>query len=315
MGFRGAAKAAAAVAMVGALALGGCSRGDGGHADAGSAGAGDERIAAVGLGDADTLLALGKHPVLIAPWGAEGDGDGSGVGPWAKPLLGDEHPALVYGTATGFTAEALEAIAAADPTQIIAVNTAVDDQAKASLNDIAPTTVKPDGAVDWQIPWRDQVTAIAGAVGEKERGDELIAETEDAFKSFRDGHGDLQGDTAAIVMPYDGKIGVYTSGDGRGQFVESLGFTIPESVEGTDPETFYRDIAPEEYGVLNDVDHLFVLDYQGAVDALKDDATFMNLDVVKDGRVRFLSEDVGNAMSMPNPVTIPWVIDQIEKQL
>ncbi|WP_448851588.1 ABC transporter substrate-binding protein [Corynebacterium sp. 335C] len=313
----GSGRKVAAVLLAGALALTGCSRGEGGEAGGGetAGGAADERIAAVGLGDGDTLLALGKEPVLVATWGSPGDVGPSHVGPWAEPLLGDNPPEGVDNAGRGFSAEVLETIAAADPTQIIAVNNAVDEQAEKALNDIAPTTVKPEGTVDWQIPWPDQVRAIAAAVGEEEKGEELITETEADFENFRKEHGDLQGDTAAIVMPYEGKIGIYTSGDGRGQFIESLGFTIPESIEGPDPETFYRDIALEEYDVLNDVEHLFVLDYKGAVDALKQDDTFMNLDVVKDGRVKFLSEDVGNAMSMPNPVTIPWVIDQIKQEL
>ena len=35
----------------------------------------EERIAAVGLGDADTVLALGETPVAIAPWAGSNDGD------------------------------------------------------------------------------------------------------------------------------------------------------------------------------------------------------------------------------------------------
>ena len=120
---------AAALAAVTALALTGCSRGDeGAGTDAGANGEGVERIAAVGLGDADTLLALGIEPVLVAPWGAEGDVDESGVGPWSKELLGDARPDVVYGTGTGFTAETVEKIAASDPPKIFAVNNAVDEQ-------------------------------------------------------------------------------------------------------------------------------------------------------------------------------------------
>lgn len=63
------------------------------------------------------------------------------------------------------------------------------------------------------------------------------------------------------------------------------------------------------------MDYLFVLDYNGALTALENDPTFQNLDIVKDGRVRYLATDVGNAMSMPNPVTIPWAIDKFAEQL
>src|SRR5699024_11775677 len=95
----------------------------------GGEGAGKDRVAAVGLGDADSLLARGIQPGLVAPWGAEGDVDAAGVGPWAIDKLGDETPDTVYGTGSGFTAEVLEKISAAAPDKIIAVNNAVDEQA------------------------------------------------------------------------------------------------------------------------------------------------------------------------------------------
>lgn len=305
---RRAALKTAAVLAASTLVLSGCSRGDDAAASK-NEGTGDERIAAVGLGDSDTLLALGIQPVLVAPWGAEGDVDSSGVGPWATEKLGDNKPEVVYGTANGFTAEILEKISAADPDKIIAVNSAVDAQAKKALNDIAPTTVKPDGATDWQIPWRDQVNQIAGAVDKQEEGDKLVKETQKAYDDFQKQHPELKGKRAAIVMPYQGKIGLYTSGDGRGQFIESLGFEIPKELEGNGGE-FYRDIAPENYSDLNNVDYLFILDYQGAADTLKKDPTFSKLDVVREGKVRWMDENVGNAMSMPNPLTIPWAVDK-----
>lgn len=304
--------ALAATLTAAALALAGCSRGEG-EFTAEQAGQ-EMRVASLGLGDVDTLLALDVTPVAIAPWGAQGDGDPSGVGPWSKELLGDATPATIYNTASGFTADVLEQVTASDPTQIIAVNQAVDAQAKESLEKIAPTTIKPEGYEDWQIPWDKQVETIAGAVGKASQGEKLIEETEKAFADFKQAHPELEGKSAAIVMPYDGKIGLYTSGDGRGQFIEDLGFTIPEQLQG-DGSSFFVDYAPENYAALNDVDYLFVLDYNGAVDALKNDATFQGLDVVRDGRVRYLETDVGNAMSMPNPVTIPWAIDKFEGQL
>ena len=130
-------KPTTAVALVAAaaLALTGCTRGEGEPAT--TDGAGEARIVSLGLGDADTLLALDVTPVAIAPWGAEGDGDESGVGPWSKELLGSARPAAIYNTVSGFTADVLEQVAATEPTQIIAVNQAVDVQAQDSLEQIA----------------------------------------------------------------------------------------------------------------------------------------------------------------------------------
>lgn len=307
------AKAVLAIVSAAAIALTGCSRGSGDDS-AGVAGADEPRVASLGLGDADTVLALGLTPVAVAPWGSQGDGDGSGVGPWAKELLGDAQPEVIYNTASGFTAEVLEQVTASDPTQIIAVNQAVDQEAKKSLEDIAPLTVKPEGFEDWQVPWEEQVKTIASAVDKEEEGEKLIDQAEDAFAQFKDSHPELQGKRAAIVMPYDGKLGLYTPGDGRGQFIEDLGFEIPQELQG-DGSSFFVDYAPESYSQLNDVDYLFVLDYNGAADELKKDSTFQGLDVVKDGRVRYLGTDTGNAMSMPNPLTIPWAVDKFEEKL
>lgn len=301
-----------ATLTVTALALTGCSRAD--TQDGNTPSPDDERVAAVGLGDADTLLALGVTPVAVAPWGAEGDNDPSGVGPWSKDLLGEDRPTTIYGTGTGFTAEILEEIAASDPTQIIAVNQAVDEPTLEALEKIAPTTTAPEEYADWQVPWEAQVEAIAEAVDKQKEGEELIDDTNAAFAEFAKKHPETKGTTAAAVMPYDGKIGLYTSGDGRGQFLEKLGFTLPAELEG-DGSSFFRDLTPENYNELNNLDYLFVLDYQGSAEVLKKDETFQQLDIVKDGRVRYLDTDTGNAMSMPNPVTIPWAIDKFSAAL
>ncbi|MFG6302076.1 ABC transporter substrate-binding protein [Corynebacterium hesseae] len=307
------AKAVLAIVSAAAIALTGCSRGSG-EDSAGAGSAEEVRVASLGLGDADTVLALGITPVAVAPWGAQGDGDPSGVGPWAKELLGDAQPEVIYNTASGFTADVLEQVTASDPTQIIAVNQAVDQEAQKSLEEIAPLTMKPEGFEDWQVPWEEQVKTIASAVEKEEEGDKLIDKAQGAFDEFKESHPELNGKRAAIVMPYDGKLGLYTSDDGRGQFIEDLGFEIPQELEG-DGSSFFVDYAPENYSQLNNVDYLFVLDYNGAVDELKKDSTFQGLDVVKDGRVRYLETDTGNAMSMPNPLTIPWAVDKFEEQL
>ena len=63
------------------------------------------------------------------------------------------------------------------------------------------------------------------------------------------------------------------------------------------------------------MDYLFVLDYYGAIDALKNDENFMDLDVNKRGGLYWLDTDTANAMSMPNPLSIPYAVEQIEEQL
>lgn len=264
------------------------------------------RVAALGLGDADTLLALGITPVAVAPFSAQGDLPKNGMEPWAQDLAKGKEFTPIYGTAQGFTAEILEQVTAATPTQIIAVNQAVDAQAKESLEKIAPVTLKPAEYENWQIPWDVQVQTIAAAVDKKTDGEKLIKETKQAFTDYQANHPELQGKKAAIVMPYAGKLGLYTDRDGRGQFIESMGLVIPDEVQGKS-DSFYLDIAPENYSLLEQVDVLYVIDYQGSAEPLKTDPAFASLLP----KTTFISQEVGNAMSTPNPVSIPWALEKL----
>ncbi|WP_350354512.1 ABC transporter substrate-binding protein [Corynebacterium aquatimens] len=209
----------------------------------------------------------GEQPVGYATWEAEGSGDPSGLGPWAKDKLTVE-PNPIRNTTTEFSTDTAEQVAALDPTKIIAVNSGFDSDKQALLQQIAPATFHSDQHEDWQVPWDEQIKEIAAALGKEAEGDKLIAESEQAFADFRRAHPELQGKTAVIGMPYDGKLGVYTAGDGRGSFIEKLGFTIPDKFNG-DGSSFFIDWSPENYSDFNDVDYVFILDYYGAIDALK----------------------------------------------
>ncbi|AKK03752.1 hypothetical protein CEPID_09535 [Corynebacterium epidermidicanis] len=46
----------------------------------------EQRYAALGLGDADTMLALGVTPAVVAPFSAQGDVPANGLEPWAQQL-------------------------------------------------------------------------------------------------------------------------------------------------------------------------------------------------------------------------------------
>ncbi|WP_306516016.1 iron-siderophore ABC transporter substrate-binding protein [Corynebacterium sp.] len=270
----------------------------------------EERIAAVGLGDADTVLALGETPVAIAPWAGSNDG----VGPWSEDLLSGADPALIRDTSGGFDQQHIEAIAATDPTKIIAVNHSIDDETKKKFETIAPTTLHSAEDSDWQIPWEKQVETIAKALDKEDEGQKLIDETNAAFEKFREDHPELQGKTAAIALPSDNQLSLYTSGDGRGQFIEDLGFVIPEELQDTDGE-FYRTIAAENFSEYNQVDYLFIVDWEGAADKIKSLEAFQNIDAVKNGNVFYFDDLTGTAMSLPNPRTIPYSIDKFTEKL
>lgn len=309
---------AAAVGALGLLAAA-CSPDSTGTGDAGSASVEGEygtvsvpddpqRVAALGLGDADTLLSLGITPVAITPWNADAATDG--VGPWAQEQLGDARPAIID-TKSSIDESTIEKTVSADPDLIIAVNAAVDQNTYDKLSAIAPTVVRPAQAEDWTVPWQDATRLIGQAVGRPDAAEQVVADTESRFDAARSEHPAFSEQTGAVVLrDPTGGFYVYGNGDGRGQVLDDLGFTLPDSLRDLIGDRFYAEISAEQMQTL-DLDTLVVLDHAGAREALADDPLFQSLNVVKRGDVVFVDDMVGNAMSMPNPLTIPYALDNL----
>lgn len=304
--------ASLSIAVVAAASLTACSRGESaGDADAEGSGTDTSSVAALGFGDADTLLALGIQPSVVAPFTPD-DVNDKGVGPWSEDLFTGPDPVLVQNLGQGLTAEAVEKVSSANPTQIVAINQAIDDQARNDLESIAPLATHSDEYDDWSVPWDVQVREVSEAVDKSEEGDALIEDTKKAFEDYRNAHPEIEGQKAAIALPYEGRLGIYTEGDGRGAFLTELGYEIPEALQAADEGSFFMDLSPENYSLLDELDVLYILEYEGQEDEVRNNEAFKNLDIVQDDKVRFVPQEVGNAMSMPNPVTIPWALDNFD---
>lgn len=74
---------------------------------------------------------------------------------------------------------------------------------------------------------------------------------------------------------------------------------------------FFAEIPAERVNVL-DLDALVYLDYGTKV---AEDTAFRSLAVSRENRVTTIDRTIGNAMSMPNPVTIEWVLQQLPPRL
>ncbi len=299
----------AALAALLALTLAACGSGSG-AGPASEAPQTPQRVAALGLGDVDTLLALGVVPVLVAPWAQDAT---EPVGVWAEPLLQGRNPQLLLGTGNGLDTKAIETLAAAKPDVIIAVNSGFDDATFARLEAVAPVIRRPAQYAAWTVPWEAQVRAIAAGVGRTAQGDGLITKTRETIRRTQEQHPQYRGRTAATVLPKsDGGFYAYSTGDGRGQVLTMLGFTLPEAVSSLVPAgKFYADIPAERVSVL-DLDALVYLDYGTKAG---EDTAFRSLAVSRDHRIATVDKMIGNAMSMPNPVTIEWVLGQLTSRL
>lgn len=269
-----------------------------------------QRVASLGLGDVDTLLALGVVPVLVAPWAQDAK---EPVGEWAKPLLQGQNPQMLLGTGTELDTKAIETLAASKPDVIVAVNSGFDDATFSRLEAIAPVIRRPAQYSAWGVPWKEQVRAIASGVGKAAEGDALITKTDGVIAQAQAQHPQYRGKTAATILPKsDGGFYVYATTDGRGQVLTMLGFTVPEPVTKLIPAgKFFTEIPAENLGVL-DLDALVYLDYGTKQN---EDTAFRALAVSRENRVARIDRNLGNAMSMPNPVTIEWVLRTLPPKL
>ena len=70
---------------------------------------------------------------------------------------------------------------------------------------------------------------------------------------------------------------------------------------------------PENLSQLDELDYLFLLDYAGGNEEAKKNPLFQNIKAVKDGNMREITQDTTTAMSLPNPLAIPWAVEQFDK--
>ena len=122
----------------------------------------------------------------------------------------------------------------------------------------------------------------------------------------------MTGKKAAPVIAMHGQFAVYTGKDGRGQFIEGLGFTIPENLNTGDNGQFYRYLSAENLSELDELDYLFLIDYAGSDEEAKKNPLFNNVKAVKENKMWEIPHELGTAMSYPNPLTIPWAVNQFD---
>ncbi|HBF81359.1 MAG TPA: ABC transporter substrate-binding protein [Streptomyces sp.] len=201
-----------------------------------------KRIVALGWGDAETVLALGGQPVGASDWLAFG---GEGVGPWAKGKY-DKSPQII-----GTMEPEYEKIAALQPDLILDTKSSGDKTRYDTLSKIAPTVGVPEGGDQYMISWEKQTEMISAALGVKDKGDKLIADTESKFEAAAKAHPEFKGSTIALGSRTSEGYGAYVSGTGRMDFVERLGFKNSPAIQAKAGEGFSISISKENLDLLD----------------------------------------------------------------
>lgn len=268
-----------------------------------------QRVAVVGIGDQDSLLALGITPVLVPVWTGSTD---TGVGRWSQDLVHGAPTPLPNAT----SAFSLEQVAAARPDLILAVNNAITADRYQQLSGIAPTVLHAAGQTDWALPWQDVTRRVGQAVGRPKQAEELITGAEATVAKAKAANPAFAGKTAVLVIRWkDGKLRAFGPDAARFQILRGLGFTPPTALAGRFAGgALNTELSAENFHLL-DADVLVFDNWERDRAQVEGEPAFASLPAVAQKRLVGLDPVVSDALSMPNPVTIPYVTNDIVGRL
>lgn len=268
-----------------------------------------ERVAAAGLRDQDSILALGVIPVAVQDWfGDQPDA----VWPWAQDALGGAEPVVLDPAARDY-----EALAAADPDLIIAIDAGLTPEEYDLMTAIAPTIAAPDGYPDYAVPWRERTLLTAESLGLLDDGEAVVADVEAQIEAAAAAHPEFAEATALVGLAgVDGQAYAYGSDDVRSQFLGELGFSIPETIDSqVEDGSFYLTLSQENFDQL-DAD---VLAWVGgditAFEGVIAEPLYPRR-VADEGRDLFLPYDpIGGAISFSSPLSLPFLVEELVPEL
>jgi iron complex transport system substrate-binding protein len=263
-----------------------------------------KRVFTLGYTDHDYVLALGVVPVGVQQWMAEYT---SGVGPFAEPLLEGAKPFVIPGSAAEIP---FEQVARQRPDLIIAIYRDLKDTDYKKLSAIAPTVATPKGVDPYSVPMRDTALLVGKALGQEAAAQKLVAAVDQAYAKQQAAHPEFKGRTALVVMDFDKQIAAYTAGDPRTQAIKSLGFTFSPKIDALGVKEFYTMVSEERLDLI-ECDLLIVIEQTANYARVKSDPLFQRLSVVKDGHVVYLDQELVNAFSHNDVLSVPWTLDKI----
>lgn len=190
----------------------------------------------------------------------------------------------------------------------MAISSGITAEEYELLSQIAPVVASPAEYGDWGTPWQVADRIRGEVLGKSDVAEEKITAIEQRIDAVAEAHPEWQGQSAAIGFYWNDAPGAYTSIDIRSQFLERLGFEIPEEIDAmADEGAFYISISNEDISVL-DTD---VLIWFGAFGEISNVALRETLDAYKQGREIFTPELVADAFSHSSLLSLDYAIDEL----
>lgn len=262
-----------------------------------------ERVVALGWGDAETALELGVQPVGASDWLGFG---GAGVGPWDESKYTSK-PEIIETLEPNY-----EKIAALKPDLILDVRSSGDEARYKKLSSIATTVDVPKDGDNYLTSTQEQTAMIATALGEKEKGEALLATVDDAFAKVAAAHPEWKGKSVTVATRTSNGWGAYVQGDGRLSFLEKLGFTQSPTIATLKANSsgFSTSVSDEQLDLL-DADLIVAFPIFIDTTKITDDAQWTAIPAVKDGRSIVVDGELSNAFSDSTPGAELYALDKI----
>jgi iron complex transport system substrate-binding protein len=262
-----------------------------------------QRIVSLDTQWTDVLVAL-DAPLVGAGLDPQVEG---GRYPWQDGIPDDVEGITIPNSTIPY-----EAVAALQPDLIVISFFVQDETEYERLSEIAPTIpLLGDEEVD---AWEDIARVAADVLGTPERGDVLVAESEQRAATVRDELPGLEGRTYALANYVAGDA-IYVLADpddGAGRFFGRLGMEIdPDLLDLADGASGRVTLSLERIDEL-DAD-LLVLYTNGADPA--EIPGYANLPAVRSGAVAALDLVAVSGLNTPTPLSLPYSLDRIRPAL
>ncbi|GAA4180945.1 iron-siderophore ABC transporter substrate-binding protein [Gryllotalpicola koreensis] len=264
-----------------------------------------KRVVTLGWGATEAALAIGVDPVAM-PFQAYA-GDKNGVLPWIKDYV--EKNDLDMPTVLPNTPDdpPYEAIAAAKPDLILAPYSGLTEKQDQLLKAIAPTVAYPKEP--WATPWKDIISITGKALHEPAKAAEVQAGIDKQITDAAAAHPEFKGKTIAEVWASPSDFSVYKKEDSRVQFALDLGFTSAPSVDklANGDSTFVYTLSTEKVDQLTSDVLVSYGDTDAEQQAFLTSSYGSGMSQVKAGAVAQLTgPEFISAVSPPTALSLSW---------
>lgn len=270
-----------------------------------------ERVVTVGLMDHDPALALGVKPVGVTEWYGEYP---YATWPWAEDALGDAEPEVMPRNNDNIN---FELVATMEPDLIIGQYSGMSEDEYDNASQIAPTIAQSGEYPDFGAPWQEMTRTIGHALGRRDRAEELISGVEARFAETREKYPEFEGKTAVVGEFFD-TFFARSASDPRTRFLTSLGFVLPEEIANLRGANSDGANVSEERLELFDRDLLLwnIGFYPQLEEELEGNELYQSLDVAREGRDIFLSDEVlSGALTWSSVLSIPYALENLAPML